>query len=38
MCVAMSLMALNPGVGYSVSQEVIRYGTSNVAKFVSFPT
>ena len=38
MCVAMPLMAFNPGIGYSVSQEVIRYGTSNVAKFVSFPT
>ena len=33
-----SLMASNPSIGYSISPEVTRYGTSNVAEFVSSPT
>ena len=33
-----SLMALNPSIGYSIYTEVTRYGTFNVAEFVSSPT
>ena len=33
-----SLMALNPSIGYSIYTEVTRYGTFNVAEFVSPPT
>ena len=31
-------MALNPSIGYSVSPEVTKYGTSIVSKFVLSPT
>ena len=31
-------MALNPSIGYSIYIEVTRYGTFNVAEFVSSPT
>ena len=34
----LSLMALNPSSGYSISPEVTRYGTAKVAEFVSCPT
>ena len=30
-------MALNPSIGYYVSPEVSRYGTSNVAEVLSSP-
>ena len=33
-----SLMALNPSIGYSISPEVTRYDTFNVPEFVSSPT